>query len=232
MPLHAVGSVRTGRVEALRPADFEPAPARETPDPLVALPGFGGGPPPGAPRPPISNVRMGMLMLIGAETMFFAGLIGAYIVFRFGSVTWPSGHVFLPVGVTWMNTGVLLLSCYTMFRAMGCLKADRQPAFVRGLAVSAALGTLFLCVQGYEWVHLVRDGLTLSTGMYGATFYTLIGCHGVHVLVAVLWLGVVVFQARRGKFSPDAHAGVEACSMYWYYVGALWTVLFPLVYLN
>ena len=175
---------------------------------------------------------MGMLMLIGAETMFFAGLIGAYVVFRFGSRVWPSGHLYLPVGITWVNTVFLLFSCYTMLRAMRCLKAGRQQSFVRWLAVTALLGSIFLGVQGSEWLNLVHDGLTISTGMYGATFYTLIGCHGLHVLVAVLWLCIVLFQARHGRFSQQNHIGVEICSMYWYYVGAVWVVLFPLVYLN
>lgn len=243
MSLQSAGSVKSAGSEAVEfPRLEEPVSTREVRntglgdhahDGLVALPGFGGGPPPpDVPGPPVSNARMGMLMLIGAETMFFAGLIGAYIVFRFGSTTWPSGHLFLPVGITWVNTGILLFSCYTMFRAMACLKADRQTAFAQWLAVSALLGSTFLVVQGYEWVNLVHDGLTISAGMYGATFYTLIGCHGLHVLAAVLWLAVVVFHARRGKYSPAKHAGVEACSMYWYYVGALWVVLFPLVYLN
>ena len=171
-------------------------------------------------------------MLIGAETMFFAGLIGAYVVFRFGSPVWPSGHLYLPVGITWVNTGFLLFSCYTMWRAMRCIKVDQQQPFVRWLAITALLGSIFLGVQGFEWVQLVHDGLTISTGMYGATFYTLIGCHGLHVLAAVLWLGIVLFQARRGTFSQQHAIGVEICSMYWYYVGAVWVVLFPLVYLN
>ena len=90
----------------------------ETTEALVAVPGYGGGPPPPSiPQPPVSNARMGMLMLIGAETMFFAGLIGAYVVFRFGSPVWPSGHLYLPVGITWVNTGFLLFSCYTMWKA-------------------------------------------------------------------------------------------------------------------
>ena len=183
----------------------------------------------------MSNARMGMLMLIGAETMFFAGLIGAYVVFRFGSQVWPSGRLYLPVGVTGVNTCFLLFSCYTMYRALKSIRsgrANQQQPFVKWLAITALLGSIFLSVQGYEWVQLVRDGLTISTGMYGATFYTLIGCHGVHVLAAVLWLGIVLMQARRGKFSDHSHIGVETCSMYWYYVGALWLVLFPLVYLN
>ncbi|MEW6298756.1 MAG: cytochrome c oxidase subunit 3 [Thermodesulfobacteriota bacterium] len=200
--------------------------------PAVREPSFGGGPPSSPVPPPVSNARLGMLMLIGAETMLFAGLIGAYVVFRFGSTAWPSASLYLPVGVTWVNTFVLLSSCYTMHRAIRAVRVDHRGNLVRHLAVTALLGVVFLSVQGYEWAQLVRDGLTISTGVYGATFYTLIGCHAVHVLAAVLWLLVVLWQATRGRFSSRRSVAVEICAMYWYYVGALWVVLFVLVYLN
>jgi heme/copper-type cytochrome/quinol oxidase subunit 3 len=173
-----------------------------------------------------------MLMLIGAESMLFTGLIGAYVMFRFGSVAWPSAHLYLPVGVTWINTFVLLFSCYTMHRAIRAVRAGDRRRLVNRLSITGLLGTAFLSIQGYEWTQLIRDGLTISTGIYGATFYTLIGCHALHVLAAVIWLLVVVWLARRGKFSARNCVGVEICGMYWYYVGALWVVLFVLVYLN
>jgi len=194
---------------------------------------FGGGPPPPpVSEPPVSNARLGMLMLIGAETMLFTGLIGAYLVFRFGSVTWPSAQLYLPVGVTWVNTFILLSSCYTMHRAITAVQTDNQRKLVRELSITGLLGLTFLSIQGYEWTQLIRDGLTISTGIYGATFYTLIGCHAAHVLAAVVWLLIVVWQANRGRFSSRRHVVVEICGMYWYYVGALWVVLFALVYLN
>ncbi len=93
------------------------------------------------------------------------------------------------------------------------------------------LGTLFLAVQGSEWVRLVRHGLTLSAGMYGATFYTLIGCHGLHVLAAVVWLLVVLARAQRSRFAGAIRVPLELCAIYWFYVVALWAGLFPLVYL-
>ena len=200
---------------------------------VVRVPSFGGGPPPPpSPEPPVSNARVGMVMLIGAETMLFTGLIGAYVMFRFGSVAWPSAHLYLPVGVTWVNTFVLLLSCYTMRQAITAVQANDRRGLVHRLSVTGLLGTTFLSIQGYEWTQLIRDGLTISTGIYGATFYTLIGCHALHVLAAVTWLLIVVWQARKGRFSQRRHVGVEICNMYWYYVGALWVVLFVLVYLN
>ena len=196
------------------------------------LPSFDGGPPTAAVQPPMSNARLGMLMLISAETMFFVGLVGAYIVFRAGSKVWPSGHLYLPVGVTWLNTFFLLISCYTMRRAIQALRLDQRSDLTLWLSITGFLGTLFLVVQGYEWTQLVRDGLTISTGMYGATFYTLIGCHGLHVLAAVVWLLAILVFATRRRFSARQPIAIEICGMYWYYVGALWVVLFPLVYLN
>jgi cytochrome c oxidase subunit III len=187
-----------------------------------------GNAPPVLPHPPVSNARLGMLMLIAAETMLFAGLLGSYVMFRVGSVVWPSAHLYLPIGVTWLNTGMLLASGYTMQRAISTArKHERSPLF-RQLGLTLALGILFLGVQGYEWTQLIRDGLTISTGIYGATFYTLIGCHALHVLAAVLWLGVVLWFARK----DIAPVYVEICGMYWRYVCALWVVLFALVYLN
>jgi len=104
-------------------------------------------------------------------------------------------------------------------------------ALARGLAATTAFGATFLAVQGFEWARLVRHGLKLSSGTYGATFYVLIGCHAVHVLVAVVWLAIVALLARRGAFTARPHGALEMCALYWYFVCGLWAVLFPLVYL-
>ncbi len=99
------------------------------------------------------------------------------------------------------------------------------------LSATGIAGSLFLLVQGTEWVRLIGQGLTLSSGSYGGTFYTLIGLHALHVVAAVVWLGAVLGQAWRGDFSAKRRAGVALCAMYWYFVCALWLVLFPMVYL-
>jgi heme/copper-type cytochrome/quinol oxidase subunit 3 len=163
-----------------------------------------------------------MLMFLGAEAMFFAGLIGAFLVFRFGSVMWPPpGQPYLPVGVTGVNTATLLFSAYTMYRAIRAIRGGDRERMVRWLSMTALLGMIFLGVQGYEWMRLVHYGFTLSSGTYGATFYTLIGTHGVHVFGAVLWLLVVLAGAGRNRFSAERHVGLTLCGMYWYFVVGL-----------
>lgn len=209
------------------------------------------GPPPFAPEPPdddgdgdrhgddddhrgtsLSNARLGMLIFLGAETMFFAGLIGAFLVYRMANETWPPMSMpRLPVEVTGINTLILLYSASTMWRANRAIRLGQQQALRRMLLHTAVLGLVFLTVQGYEWAKLIGYGLTLSSGVYGATFYTLIGCHGLHVLGAVVWLGSVWLRATQQRYTATRRTGVVLCGMYWSYVVGLWPVLYGLVYL-
>ncbi len=183
-------------------------------------------------EPVVSNAVLGMLMFLAFETMLFAGLLGAFLVFRLASTSWPPpGEPYLPIGVTWVNTGILVASAESMRRADRAIGDGNQPGLIHGLGLTALLGTTFLAVQGSEWIRLVHYGLTLRSGTYGATFYTLIGCHGVHVLAAVVWLAAVLVLAALGRFSCERHAGVQLCKMYWMFVVGLWLVLFPSVYL-
>jgi heme/copper-type cytochrome/quinol oxidase subunit 3 len=183
------------------------------------------------PAPPISNVRLAMVVLLVAESMFFSGLISAYLVLRGITPAWPPANLpRLPLGVTWVNTLVLMASGVTMIGAVRAARRDDQRALRRGLAITGLLGVVFLVVQGSEWARLIHHGLTLSAGMYGATFYALIGTHAAHVVGAVAWLGVVGWWAYRGRFVGGRDSAVEACAIYWVFVCALWLALFALVY--
>lgn len=193
---------------------------------------YGGGPPPPGDRPRLTNARIAMAMFLGAETMFFTGLIGAYMVLRQASPVWPPpGLPRLPILVTWANTAVLMLSCWTMWRARHAVGQRSPRRLERFLTLTAFLGILFLGIQGSEWIRLVGHGLRVSSGVYGSTFYVLIGVHGLHVLGAVAWLILVLFRARAHRFSPARAQEMDLAGIYWYYVGGLWLVLFPMVYL-
>ncbi len=207
----------------------------ETPvEEVVQAPGFGGGPPPPSRsrEPAISNARLGLFVFLGAELMFFAGLIGAFMVYRLGSEVWPPlSQPRLPVAITGVNTAILLFSGITVCLALSAIRIGKSTTLIRWLLTTVFLGAVFLIVQGYEWLRLIHFGLTLSSGIYGATFYTLIGFHGFHVLGAMLWLIAVLVQSRRDRFTSNSHTGVEVCAIYWMFVVVLWPVLYGLVYL-
>jgi cytochrome c oxidase subunit III len=211
------------------------SPFRDRRPPPPPSNGNGGhDPSPGGPDagPPISNARLGMLMLMTGETMLFGGLVGAFLVLRLGAAVWPPPlQPRLPVGLTALNTLVLVFSSYTFVLALRAMRAGERQRFVAGLGWTAFLGAVFLTIQGLEWVRLVRFGLTMSSGLYGSAFYTLIGAHALHVLGALTWLTIVLAAAARGRFTAKAHVGVAVCAMYWHFVVALWPILYVLVYL-
>ena len=218
--------IREARRECARNAGWGP------PAPPGHHEGNGDGEPARPEGLPISNARLGMLMLLGGETMFFGGLVIAFLQLRLGAADWPPpGQPRLPIGLTAVNTLVLLASSWMLVRALRAVRAGDQAALVRRLAWTWALGALFLIIQGIEWTRLVHFGLRMSSGIYGATFYTLIGVHGAHVLGAAAWLGGVLWLARRGRFTPSRYVGLECCAIYWHFVVALWPILYVLVYL-
>jgi len=183
-------------------------------------------------QPGIPNAVIGILVFLGAETMLFAGLVSAYIVLRAGTVAWPPpDQPRLPTAVTAVNTLILLCSGWTMWRAQRAVRGDAVADLRRWLAVTAGLGGVFLVVQGSEWVRLLRYGLTVASGIYGGTFYALIGCHGLHVLGGLVVLLAVLRGAVHGRYTARNHGAVTASQLYWLFVVGVWPVLYVLLYL-
>ena len=176
---------------------------------------------------------IGMTLFLFTEAMFFAGLISAHVVLRAGHSSWPPpGQPRLPAGLTLANTVVLLASGVAIWLARSSFPARIETA-ARRIAVAAALGVVFLAVQGIEWTRLVAFGLTTSSGVYGATFYALVGSHAVHVLAALIVLLVasrkVARAAREGR-PGDARIAVVLSRMFWLFVVGVWPVLYLVVY--
>ena len=189
------------------------------------------GGPPRASEPPISNAQLAILIFIAFEAMIFMGLISAYFVLRSGHMAWPPPDMpRLPLAVSAVNTVMLTFSAFTMWRALSAVRRADVAGLRSGLVATAVLGGGFLAVQGSEWVRLIRQGLTLSSGAYGSIFYTLVGLHAAHVVAAVVWLLAVLALAQRGRFTERRHTAVQLCAMYWYFVCGLWLVIFGLVY--
>ena len=182
--------------------------------------------------PPIPSTRIAIIAVMTSELMLFAGLAAMYIVVRLSVAVWPpADQPRLPIPVTALNTLVLFGSLVPMTIAMRAIGRDDRARAARALVVTAAMGVVFLAVQGFEWTRLVHHGLTLASSQYGGSFYILIGCHAVHVFAAVVWLVAVTVLTGRGRFTAQEHAGLEMCGIYWFFVAGLWAVLFPLVYL-
>jgi heme/copper-type cytochrome/quinol oxidase subunit 3 len=183
-------------------------------------------------RPIVPSGVLAMAMFIATEAMFFAGLISAFVVLRAQAPDWPPmDQPRLPVGITGINTVILLASGWTMQRALRALR-EGGDAVIRWLGATALLGAIFLVIQGSEWVRLVHFGLTTSSSLYGATFYTLIGAHGLHVLAALVALLVALRLAIRRRDRAGGAEWLMPYRMFWHFVVAVWPILYVLVYLT
>ncbi len=134
-------------------------------------------------------------------------------------------------GLPFWNTVILLTSSVTVTIAHWGLKEGNRAKLNLWLAITVVLGGLFLFLQAEEYMHAYTElGLTLGTGVYGATFFMLTGFHGLHVTIGTITLAVILFRCLKGHFTKENHFGFEAAAWYWHFVDTVWVGLFIFVY--
>ncbi|WP_313026839.1 cytochrome c oxidase subunit 3 [Pseudomonas lopnurensis] len=134
-------------------------------------------------------------------------------------------------GLPLINTVLLVSSSFTLTWAHHALRKNNRQQLKLGLALTVLLGAAFLILQIEEYVHAYTElGLTLGSGIYGATFFMLTGFHGAHVTMGAIILTVMLVRILRGHFSPEHHFGFEAAAWYWHFVDVVWIALFVFVY--
>ena len=197
----------------------------------------------------ISNPVLGMLLFITSEVMFFAGLFAAYFNLRANISPWPPTQFEntlnpIPVhnGVPFLTehgaialivpaTIILIVSSFTCQWGVWAIRKDDRTGLVRNIGVTVILGITFLLMQAYDYVVLFDEGLNLSSGPFGTTYFTLTGFHGAHVFGGVIMLAVVLYRGMAGQFTGRHHDMVEATSLYWHFVDVVWILLFSILYI-
>ena len=172
-----------------------------------------------------------MWIFLGSDCLFFAALIATYMVYRGQSINGPYPNDIISVPITTISTFVLLCSSFAMIQALAATIRNDQRGIQIWLLVTAALGSIFIGFQIYEFNSFKNEGLTLGSNLFGATFFTLTGFHGAHVTVGVLWLLGLFFVARKGRLGPRTSLDVEVMGLYWHFVDIVWIVIFTLLYL-
>jgi cytochrome c oxidase subunit 3 len=147
--------------------------------------------------------------------------------------TFPSPeHVISPWEVPLLNTMLLLTSSITITFAHHAIKEDHRDRVVKWMAATVALGVIFMGFQITEYMHAYNElHLTLSSGIYGTTFFLLTGFHGLHVTLGALIIFVIMMRYKKGHFTAERHFGFEAAAWYWHFVDVVWVCLFIFVYI-
>jgi cytochrome c oxidase subunit 3 len=154
--------------------------------------------------------------------------------------TWPTNgpgniggeyEVMPPFGLPLINTALLLSSSVTVTIAHHALIAGKRAQLATFLAATFLLGFVFVYLQGVEYIHAYQDlNLTLTSGIYGSTFFMLTGFHGMHVTLGAIMLTIIFFRVLKGHFTPDKHFAFEAVAWYWHFVDVVWIGLYVFVY--
>jgi len=171
-----------------------------------------------------------MAALIVAETAIFAIFVVAYVYYIGRSISGPQPKDVLELPI--FNTVCLLSSSFTIWLAEHALKKSSMGAFRLWWALTVVLGAIFLGGTALEWKKLIyHDGLTISTNLFGTTFYSLVGLHASHVIVGLTMLSIVLIFSLAGKITPAHSRQLEVLSLYWHFVDAVWVVVFTVVYI-
>ena len=168
---------------------------------------------------------------LGSECLFFGSLISTYLVYRGRSLSGPTPHQILNIPFTSVSAFVLLMSSLTMVLALAAIQRGNVGKFRLWILATALLGCCFIGGQVFEFTSFVREGLTLQTNLFGASFFVLTGFHGAHVTGGVIWLLSLFFASFTGRIQQENSLDVEIAGLYWHFVDVVWIALFTTIYL-
>ena len=188
----------------------------------------GGGGDFGLPpsRVPGHTYQLGMWFALMGIVMLFAGFTSALVVSRGMAQNWVS--ITMP-RLLWVNTGILLLSSFTLEFSRRALSDHAAEDFIRWLAATVALGGAFLVGQVVVWRELAARGVYLATNPSSSYFYVITAAHGLHLLGGVIALAYVVLHARRISAGQNRRTALDVTAIYWHFMDALWIYLFFLL---
>ncbi len=196
------------------------------------------------PLTPESWGKLGMWIFLAGDAMSFGGLLCAYGALRLASaehvdpkLRWPVPQEHLGIALTAFMTFLLIVTSLTMVRSLSALKRGDIAMTKRNLAMTILGGATFLGLQAKEWSglmlheHMVFSHNPWGNPLFGSTFFTLTGFHGMHVFSGVVYLTVMLFKVMSGKYGAAQAGMLEIAGLYWHFVDLVWILVFTFVYL-
>jgi len=189
-----------------------------------------------SPLTPESWGKLGMWIFLAGDAVGFGVLLASYGAARASSGDWPPPAVHLGINIPGIMTFLLICSSVTMVKALEAIRLGRLGAARRFLLMTIAGGLLFLGMQGYEWTHLIEQGMRMfgnpwGAALFGASFFIITWFHGLHGTGGVIYLGVVTAAISRFPDREYDYMITEVAGLYWHFVDLVWIMVFTLIYL-
>ncbi len=182
-----------------------------------------------------NSKKLGMWLFIISDALTFSALLFAYTYSRVSNPDWPKPFDFSPsIIFSSVMTFCLLSSSLTMVMAVHAMNHGNRKSAGGWILATMAGGVAFVVLHATEWMRLIRvEHVTpfsnpWNVPLFGGTFFALTGLHMTHVIIGVIYLGIICQAVLRGKFKAE---DVEVSGLYWHFVDLVWMFIFPLVYL-
>jgi heme/copper-type cytochrome/quinol oxidase subunit 3 len=178
---------------------------------------------------PMDN-KLLIKLIVGTEAMFFLALIMAFVYFSFPPDFKSHQLINLYIKTTGAFSLLLFSSSFTYWRAESSYHKGEITKLKVWLIITILLGTLFLFGQGREYLGLLNSHISVSSSIFGTSFFTLTGFHGLHVLVGIIVISIVTCLTFLGDYTGKKSSVIAAVGIYWHFVDIVWAVVFLIVY--
>ncbi|MDK8181388.1 cytochrome aa3 quinol oxidase subunit III [Paenibacillus sp. UMB4589-SE434] len=179
-----------------------------------------------------SNRIFGFWIFLGAEIVLFSTLFAVYFTLWTRSGTGPSAAEIFQIKPVLLETFLLLTSSFTCGLAIHAMRLGMKKPFMTFMAITLLLGLGFLGIEIYEFVTYVHEGATLQTSAFLSSLFVLLGTHGAHVTMGLLWGSGIMIQTQREGFTHDTANKSFIFSLYWHFLDVVWIFIFSFVYLK
>ena len=173
----------------------------------------------------------GFWIFLLSDIIMFAAFFAAYAVLSGASAGGPTGRQLFDVGNTALETSCLLASSFTCGLASIGAERRQNSLFYSAMIATFMLGATFVGLEINEFVGFVKQGASPERSAFLSAFFTLVGCHGLHVTVGLLWLVTMMAQVFAKGYRPDVLRRILCFSLFWHALDIVWVALFTVVYL-
>ncbi|CAM4328858.1 cytochrome o ubiquinol oxidase subunit III [Paenibacillus alkaliterrae] len=178
-----------------------------------------------------SMKTFGFWLFLITDVILFGTLFATFVVLRLNTDGGPTGAELIEMNGIIISTFILLTSSFTSGIAVLEMNKGNKRGLILWLAITALLGASFIYLEVTEFIHLVHEGANIGTSAYWSAFFTLVGTHGLHVSVGLVWMIALMLQLRRRGITPVTKRKVNIISLYWHFLDVVWIFVFTIVYL-
>jgi cytochrome o ubiquinol oxidase subunit 3 len=180
---------------------------------------------------PEGSTMLGFWLYLMSDCLIFAALFATYAVVGRNYAAGPSPKDLFDLPLVALNTSMLLFSSITYGFAMLEMEKGYLARCQLWLAVTALFGIAFVGLELYEFQHLIHEGATPQRSAFLSAFFTLVGTHGLHVTLGIVWLTTLMVQVHRRGLVPENKRRLLCLSMFWHFLDVIWIGVFTFVYL-